>query len=81
MAKPRRNVQFFHRGGNNTTNGRRASVSEISEAASEPGSPTKSGLNGKAEVSKEEVSLSLCNDPVGINEEGDYKEEYYLVRG
>ena len=58
MAKARRNVQFPHRGGN-TTNGRRASVSEISEATSEPGSPIKSGLNGKGEVSKEEVYLSL----------------------
>lgn len=53
----RRNVKFNHRG-NNAPEGRRPSISEISEGASEPGSPAKYGLNGKAEVGKEEVYLS-----------------------
>lgn len=56
----RRNVKFNHRG-NNAPEGRRLSISEISEGASEPGSsPAKYGLNGKAEVGKEEVQLSLA---------------------
>ena len=55
MAKPRRNVQFQHRGSNHQ-NGRRPSISE-SEGVSEPGSPTRAG-NGKLESSKEEVSLA-----------------------
>lgn len=53
----RRNVKFNHRG-NNAPEGRRPSISEISEGASEPGSPAKYGLTGKAEVGKEEVHLS-----------------------
>lgn len=52
----RRNVKFNHRG-SNAPEGRRASISEISEGASEPGSPAKYGSNGKAEVGKEEVHL------------------------
>ncbi|KAF6239427.1 hypothetical protein HO173_002689 [Letharia columbiana] len=52
MAKPRRNVQFQHRGSNHQ-NGRRPSISE-SEGVSEPGSPTRASLNGKLESSKEE---------------------------
>lgn len=52
----RRNVKFNHRG-NNGQEGRRLSVSEMSEGASEQGSPTRNGINGKAEVSKEEVHL------------------------
>ncbi|KAL9131600.1 MAG: hypothetical protein Q9217_000488 [Psora testacea] len=51
MARPRKGVQFQHRGGNA---GRRPSISE-SEGVSEPGSPTKySTVNGKLETSKEE---------------------------
>ena len=56
MGKPRRNVQFQHRGSNHQ-NGRRPSISE-SEGISEPGSPTRGGINGKLESSKEEVSFS-----------------------
>ena len=58
MAKPRRNVQFQHRG-NSAHDGRRPSVSDVSEGgASEPGSPMKSGMNGKSDLNHEEVSLS-----------------------
>ncbi|KAL6719911.1 phosphatidate cytidylyltransferase [Lecanora helva] len=55
MGKPRRSVQFPHRGSNHQ-NGRRASISE-SDNASEPGSPassTRAAMNGKLETSKEE---------------------------
>ncbi|KAM0795766.1 phosphatidate cytidylyltransferase [Usnea florida] len=52
MAKPRRNVQFQHRG-NNHQNGRRPSISE-SDGVSEPGSPARASMNGKLESSKEE---------------------------
>jgi phosphatidate cytidylyltransferase len=42
MAKPRRGVKFNHRNGSNASaDGRRSSFSDISEAASEPGSPLK----------------------------------------
>lgn len=54
----RRNVKFNHRG-NNAPEGRRPSISEISEGASEPGSPAKYGSNGKSELGKEEVHTSL----------------------
>lgn len=55
----RRNVKFNHRP-SNAQEGRRPSISETSEVASEPGSPSRHGMNGKGEVSKEEVHLSLC---------------------
>ena len=54
MAKPRRNIQFQHRG-SNAHDVRRLSVSEVSEGPSEPGSPVKGGMNGKVELSTEEV--------------------------
>jgi hypothetical protein len=54
MAKPRRNVQFPHRGNHD---GRRASVSEVSEVSSELNSPIKVGINGKAVVSTTEVQI------------------------
>lgn len=57
MGKPRRSVQFQHRGSNNHE-GRRQSISEMSEGPSEPGSPIKLGINGKLEVSQEEVRLT-----------------------
>jgi hypothetical protein len=47
MAKPRRGVKFSHRNGHGSgTDGRRSSFSDISEAASEPGSPDKSANGG-----------------------------------
>ncbi|KAI4162515.1 MAG: hypothetical protein LQ342_003930 [Letrouitia transgressa] len=60
MTKPRRNVQFQHRGSNGQ-HGRRPSLSENSEAISEPSSPGPKGMNGKTECStlqKEEPPLS-----------------------
>ena len=56
MAKPRRGVQFQHRS-NGDANGRRPSV--ISEDASDPGSPIALHADGKVEVSKEEVYLTI----------------------
>lgn len=53
MTKPRRNVQFQHR--SNGHHGRRPSLSEASEATSEPGSPGAKMANGNSEVSQEEV--------------------------
>lgn len=54
----RRNVKFNHRA-SNAQEGRRLSISETSEVATDQGSPLRHGMNGKAEVSKEEVHLSL----------------------
>ena len=53
MAKPRRGVQFQHRGSVHQ-NGRRPSVSE-SDGVSEPGSPAAAAMNGKLGTSKEEA--------------------------
>lgn len=47
MTKPRRNVQFQHR--SNGHHARRPSVSEASEAMSEPGSPGARLVNGNSE--------------------------------
>ncbi|KAL2036606.1 hypothetical protein N7G274_010632 [Stereocaulon virgatum] len=60
MAKPRRGVQFQHRGSNNH-NGRRLSISE-SDGVSEPGSPTGAAMNGKLETSKEEDETPTQSD-------------------
>ena len=60
MAKSRRGVQFQHRA-NGDANGRRPSLMEISEDTSEPGSPSRLSADGKAEVSKEEVILTLTS--------------------
>ena len=57
MAKSRRGVQFQHRG-NSDANGRRPSMMEISEDASEPGSPSRRSTDGSGEVNKEEVCLT-----------------------
>ena len=46
MAKPRRGIKFNHRlsnGHSSSADGRRSSFSDISEVASEPGSPAKAG--------------------------------------
>jgi phosphatidate cytidylyltransferase len=52
MAKPRRNIKFNHRNGHSSSaDGRRSSFSDISEVASEPGSPLKAGGDGTLEVS------------------------------
>ena len=59
MAKPRRNVQFQHRSPNGH-DGRRPSVSEISEGASEPGSPTRANGKDKSNHEKVPESPSLC---------------------
>ena len=56
MAKPRRSVQFQHRA-NNGHDQRRMSMSEVSEEASESGSPIKGAMNGKEALSTEEVRL------------------------
>ncbi len=71
MAKAKRSVLFNHRNGT-AGNGRRASVSEMSDGTSESGSLTKSGLNGKAAGSKEEVHISLCTYPAGSQLKGNW---------
>ncbi|KAL9636608.1 MAG: hypothetical protein Q9164_002713 [Protoblastenia rupestris] len=70
MARPRKGVQFQHRGSNT---GRRPSVSE-SEGTSEPGSPTRyNGLNGKLETSKEE-------DETPPQSEYEKKKQTFITR-
>lgn len=61
MAKPKRGVQFNHKGSNH--NGRRPSVSESDGAsdAGSPGSPMRAATNGMLETSKEEVGVSVWN--------------------
>ncbi|KAL8728206.1 MAG: hypothetical protein Q9166_005554 [cf. Caloplaca sp. 2 TL-2023] len=53
MSRPRRSVQFQHRGSNGH-HARRPSISETSEGVSEQGSPGPGTMNGNSEVSKEE---------------------------
>ncbi|KAK7539576.1 phosphatidate cytidylyltransferase [Phyllosticta citribraziliensis] len=53
MTKPRRDVKFQHRehrGSGSSGKPRRPSTSEISETASDPGSPSRNGAVAKAEV-------------------------------
>ena len=49
MARPRKDVKFSHRAGNGKVRRPSMSVSEMSENASEPGSPTRNGAVAKAE--------------------------------
>lgn len=66
MAKQRRGVKFNHRNGSTTSlDGRRSSFSDISEAASEPGSPTKMKRENSsaAEVRFGDIELSLESGP------------------
>ncbi|KAF2262146.1 phosphatidate cytidylyltransferase [Lojkania enalia] len=49
MARPRKDVKFQHRGSNGKARRLSTSMSEISENASEPGSPTRNGVLGKPE--------------------------------
>lgn len=57
MASKRRNVKFPHRGSNDL-NGRRPSISELSDATSDPGSPTKQSMDGYVDSITEEVGAS-----------------------
>ncbi|KAE9371444.1 phosphatidate cytidylyltransferas-like protein [Stipitochalara longipes BDJ] len=58
MAKPRRGVKFNHRNGSTTSaDGRRSSFSDISEAASEPGSPLNAANgDGASDLQQTQVS-------------------------
>jgi phosphatidate cytidylyltransferase len=47
MAKPKKDVKFQHRGSNGKMRRPSTSMSEISENASEPGSPTRNGAVSK----------------------------------
>ncbi|KAF2245685.1 phosphatidate cytidylyltransferase [Trematosphaeria pertusa] len=49
MARPRKDVKFQHRGSNGKARRPSMSMSEISENASEPGSPTRNGALSKSE--------------------------------
>jgi len=66
MAKPRRGIKFNHRNGHSSgADGRRSSFSDISEAASEPGSPTmgKTGVDGALDVRIPQHNLlAFAND-------------------
>ncbi|KAI9669473.1 MAG: hypothetical protein M1817_004698 [Caeruleum heppii] len=60
MPNPRRNVKFNHRGsGSNGPDGRRQSMSDISEGTPEPGSPTR---NGKGDHGKIDLSPPPASD-------------------
>lgn len=64
MAKPRRGIKFNHRSGHSSSaDGRRSSFSDISEAASEPSSPTKAnGNDGAADVCLNLADNLECTD-------------------
>ncbi|KAL8973304.1 MAG: hypothetical protein Q9197_002405 [Variospora fuerteventurae] len=71
MTKPRRSVQFQHRGSNGH-HGRRPSISETSEAVSEPGSPGPK-MNGISEASQEERERAPQSDY-------DKKKQTFITR-
>lgn len=59
MSKSRRNVRFQHRNAANSEL-RRLSVSDVSDAVSEPHSPSKNGSVSKSAAVPEEVR-NCCN--------------------
>jgi phosphatidate cytidylyltransferase len=58
MPKPKKDVKFQHRGSNGKARRPSMSVSELSENASEPGSPTRNGALTKTEPAVPEVPQS-----------------------
>lgn len=58
MARSRKGVKFNHRGSNDQ-NGSRTSIAELSDAMSDPGSPLRQSMDGKAEKINEEVGFSV----------------------
>jgi len=89
MAKPRRGIKFNHRNGHSSSvDGRRSSFSDISEAASEPGSPAKANGNdvgadvsssqGHAEIqSRANLCLQEKEAPVS---EYEKKKQTFITR-
>ena len=69
MAKPRRTIKFNHRNGHSTgaDGGRRSSFSDISEAASEPSSPLKTGSDGALDVSRLRLIAGIYTDILSIS--------------
>lgn len=60
MVKPRRSIKFNHRSANghsSSADGRRSSFSDISEVASEPGSPVKLGANGDITIDVRSIDI------------------------
>ncbi|KAF4630431.1 hypothetical protein G7Y89_g7709 [Cudoniella acicularis] len=71
MAKPRRGVKFNHRNGQSSSlDGRRSSFSDISEAASEPGSPAKAPTGS-------DIALELQEKPPS---EYEKKKQTFITR-
>ncbi|KAF4250869.1 hypothetical protein CNMCM8812_007492 [Aspergillus fumigatus] len=70
MSKSRRNVRFQHRGSNGSEN-RRMSISDASDVASDPGSPSKNGNVSKPATIPEEKA-----DILGQKQEQPQLSEY-----
>ncbi|KAM3081212.1 phosphatidate cytidylyltransferase [Clarireedia jacksonii] len=68
MAKPRRGIKFNHRNGH--SDGRRSSFSDISEAASEPSSPSK--LDGANDEKQEKQDV--------VPSEYEKKKQTFITR-
>ncbi|KAL8640983.1 MAG: hypothetical protein Q9228_002156 [Teloschistes exilis] len=76
MTKPRRNVQFQHKGSNGH-HGRRPSASGSSEGVSEPGSPGPKAMNGISEgAGSSRTFLQLTMDVTTTQKEPTPQSEY-----
>ena len=58
MARSRKGIKFNHRGSSDQ-NGSRPSLAELSDAVSDPGSPLRQSMDGKADAIKEEVGTAV----------------------
>ncbi|KAI9850713.1 MAG: hypothetical protein M1838_005204 [Thelocarpon superellum] len=79
---PRRNVTFQHRGSQSTgVDGRRQSMSEASEAASEPGSPTRNGkLDKSSRSDRSDKHEHGHADPSTPASEYEKKKQTFITR-
>jgi phosphatidate cytidylyltransferase len=88
MAKPRRGIKFNHRSGHSSSaDGRRSSFSDISEAASEPGSPAKTtngndaGADVKPFVPTLQIGSLIClQEKQPLVSEYEKKKQTFITR-
>ncbi|KAI4258407.1 MAG: hypothetical protein L6R42_005127 [Xanthoria sp. 1 TBL-2021] len=79
MSRPRRSVQFQHRGSNGH-HGRRPSISETSEGVSEPGSPGPRTMNGNSESTQLTMSPSTLQKEPKPQSDYEKKKETFITR-
>jgi phosphatidate cytidylyltransferase len=87
MAKSRGNVKFNHRGSNGRARRPSMSVSEFSENASEPGSPTRNGAVTKTETEarrthlrRSDTPLTAHQAPAATQTEYEKKKQSFITR-